>query len=89
MLEFVIPMAFAALTLAMLFSFYRLLRGPDLIDRIVAIDTLYVNALALLVVLGIYYDTSINFEIALAIALMGFLGTAALAKYLLHGDIIQ
>ncbi|NCS62006.1 MAG: K+/H+ antiporter subunit F, partial [Rhodoferax sp.] len=70
-------------------SFARLLKGPDATDRVLALDTLYINAIALLVLLGIQLASPLYFEAALLIALMGFVGTVALAKYLLRGDIIE
>jgi multicomponent K+:H+ antiporter subunit F len=89
MLSTVIPIAYALVSLALLLSFWRLLRGPDAPDRILALDTLYVNTIALLVLLGIHLGSPIYFEAALLIAMMGFVGTVALCKYLLRGDIIE
>ena len=89
MLITVIPIAYALVTLALLLSFWRLLKGPDAPDRILALDTLYVNTIALLVLLGIHLGNAIYFEAALLIAMMGFVGTVALCKYLLRGDIIE
>ena len=74
---------------AMLLSLWRLLRGPTAPDRILALDTLYINAIAILVLLGIHLASPLYFEAALLIALMGFVGTVALAKFLLRGDIIE
>jgi len=85
----VIPIAFALVAAAVAMSFWRLLRGPSAPDRILALDTLYVNTIALLVLLGIHLDSPLYFEAALLIALMGFVGTVALCKYLLRGDIIE
>ena len=89
MLNLVIPIAFALVTGAVVLSFWRLLRGPSAPDRILALDTLYVNSIALLVLLGIHLGSALYFEVALLIALMGFVGTVALCKYLLRGDIIE
>jgi multicomponent K+:H+ antiporter subunit F len=89
MLEMIMPIAFTMLALSVLLSFIRLLKGPDLPDRILALDTLYINAIALVVLLGLYKNTSLYFEAALLIAVMGFVGTVALSKYLLRGDIIE
>jgi len=75
--------------MAFALSFARLLKGPDATDRVLALDTLYINAIALLVLLGIQLVSPLYFEAALLIALMGFVGTVALAKYLLRGDIIE
>ncbi|HSH84155.1 MAG TPA: K+/H+ antiporter subunit F [Guyparkeria sp.] len=68
---------------------YRLLKGPTTIDRVLALDTLSVNAISLLVALGIWLETSINFEAALLIAVLGFITTVALSKYLIRGDIVE
>jgi len=72
-----------------LLSAWRLVRGPSIPDRILALDTLYIDAIALLVLLGIHLGSDVYFEAALLIALMGFVGTVALCKYLLRGDIIE
>jgi multicomponent K+:H+ antiporter subunit F len=74
---------------ALLLNLYRLLRGPDLPDRILALDTAYINAIALLVLFGIQQGSRAYFEIALLMAMVGFVGTAMLSKYLLRGDIIE
>lgn len=89
MLSTALFIALAFMVTALLLNLYRLLRGPDAVDRIIALDTLYVNAIALLIVLGIRLDTTLYFEAALLIALVGFVGTVALCKYLLRGDIIE
>jgi multicomponent K+:H+ antiporter subunit F len=89
MLSTAVSIAFALVAGALALSLWRLLRGPDTPDRILALDTLYVNAIALLVLLGIHRDSSLYFESALLIAMMGFVGTVALCKYLLRGDIIE
>ena len=89
MLAAVIPLAFGMLGLALLLTLWRLLRGPDLVDRIVALDTLYINTIALLVLLGIHWDSTAYFEAALLIAVISFISTVALCKYLLRGDIIE
>lgn len=89
MLGFSISIAIGALSLALIPNLWRLFRGPSLPDRIMALDTLYINAIALLVLYGIQRDTIVYFDIALLIALMGFVATAALCKYLLRGDIIE
>jgi multicomponent K+:H+ antiporter subunit F len=89
MLTYALFLAFALVTAAFAMSFYRLLAGPSAPDRILALDTLYINAIALLVLLGIAHASPLYFEAALLIALMGFVGTVALCKFLLRGDIIE
>ncbi|HEY7383172.1 MAG TPA: K+/H+ antiporter subunit F [Beijerinckiaceae bacterium] len=77
------------LGLAMLCATFRILRGPRAQDRVVGFDTLYVNAMLLLVTFGIRSGTAIYYEAALVIALLGFAGTVALAKFLLRGEVIE
>lgn len=89
MLAISISIAFAVMALALLLNVWRLLRGPDVTDRIVALDTLYVNTIALIVLLGIFLDTLVYFEAALLIAMMGFIGTVTLCKYLTRGSVIE
>lgn len=89
MLNSAITIAFALVSAAVALNFWRLLRGPSAPDRILALDTLYVNTIALLVLLGIQLSSALYFEVALLIALMGFVGTVALCKYLLRGDIVE
>lgn len=89
MLAIALPVAFAVLAAALLLNLWRLLRGPDVTDRIVALDTLYINAIALIVMLGIVFDTLVYFESALLIAMMGFVGTVALCKYVMRGGVIE
>lgn len=75
--------------LASVLNLYRLLKGPDAPDRILALDTLYINAIALLILLGIALGTRLYIESALLIAVMGFVSTIALAKYLKRGSVIE
>lgn len=74
---------------AMLLNLYRLARGPDVADRILALDTLSVNAVALIVLLDIAMGSDLYFEAALLIAMIGFVGTVAFCKYVLRGDVIE
>lgn len=87
--ETVLPYVGAAFALAFVFAFFRLLRGPSLVDRVLALDTLYVNALALLIVVGIALGDAVYFEAALLIAVFGFVGTVAAARYIDRGSIVE
>ncbi len=89
MLKIALIIAFVLMTIAQLLNLYRLFKGPSLPDRILALDTMYINALALFVLLGIYFDTATYFEAALIIAVMGFISTVATSKYLMRGDIVE
>ena len=77
------------LGLAMLFATVRMLRGPRAQDRVVALDTLYVNAMLMLVTFGIRTGSTLYFEAALVIGLLGFVATVALAKFLMRGEVIE
>lgn len=77
------------LGLAMACAVFRILRGPRAQDRIVGFDSLYVNAMLLLVAFGIRSGSTLYFEAALIVALLGFVSTVALAKFLLRGEVIE
>ncbi len=89
MLNISITLAFVCIACALLLNFWRLVRGPGAADRILALDTMYINATALLVLIGLHQNSAAFFEAALLIALMGFVGTVALCNSLLRGDIIE
>jgi multicomponent K+:H+ antiporter subunit F len=89
MLSIVVPLAIGLVALAMALNLWRLLRGPGRPDRILALDTLGINAIALVMLLDISLGSAAYFEAALIIAMMGFVGTVALSKFILSGDIIE
>ena len=81
--------ALAAISASALLNLYRLAIGPDVLDRALALDTLVINAIGLVVVIGIWFGTTMYFEAALLFAMVGFLSTVAFCKYLLRGNIIE
>jgi multicomponent K+:H+ antiporter subunit F len=85
----VMPWVLGACTLALLLSFYRLVRGPTMPDRVLALDTMYVSALVLLLVGGVQFGTRLYFEAALIIAMLGFVSTVAVARYLGDGRLVE
>jgi len=89
MLDVSITIGQGAIVAAMFLNLWRLVAGPELTDRILALDTLYVNTIALLMLVGIRIGSDIFFEAALLIAMMGFIGTVAFCKYILRGHIIE
>ncbi|NZA25364.1 K+/H+ antiporter subunit F [Luteimonas sp. SJ-92] len=89
MIETAVVVAMYVVGLAMLLSLWRLLRGPTVPDRILGLDTLYVNTIALLILFGMHLDSSIYFEAALIIAMLGFVGTVMLSKYVMRRDIVE
>jgi multicomponent K+:H+ antiporter subunit F len=88
-LALALDFALAAVALAMALCGWRLLRGPSLPDRILALDTLAINAVALVVLLGIRWQTAMLFEAALIIAMLGFVSTVALARFVCRGDVME
>lgn len=89
MLDKVILLVFAMISVALLLNLWRLLRGPSLPDRILALDTMYINSIALIILYGLLMGSALYFEAALLIAMLGFVSTVAICKFLLRGDIIE
>ena len=88
-MEIALVVTFVALALGQILSMVRVVIGPTPGDRILALDTMVVNALGLVVVLGIHQGLQIYFEVSLLIAMLGFVSTVALARFILRGDIIE
>lgn len=89
MIQLSLLIALFLIMIGVLLSSYRLIKGPTQADRILALDTLSINAIALLVVFGMWLESTINFEAALLIAVLGFITTVALSKYLMRGDVVE
>ena len=84
-----VAVAQVLLALAMLCATFRLLRGPRAQDRVLGFDSLYISAMLLLLTFGIRSGSTLYFEAATVIALLGFVGTVALAKFLMRGEVIE
>jgi multicomponent K+:H+ antiporter subunit F len=89
MIELALQIGLAAVSISMLLCGWRLWRGPTTPDRILAIDTLYINVVALVILLGLTWQTALLFEAALIVAMLGFVSTVALARFLTRGDVIE
>ena len=88
-MQLAIGLGFAVLAVSQLMAMIRLVIGPDTGDRILALDTMVLNAIGLIVLLGIAQGTRVYFEVTLIIAMLGFVSTVALARFVLRGDIIE
>ena len=88
-LPYALGIGLIAITLFMFLCLIRLIIGPSVIDRLLALDTLFLNATCLVVVLGIYWVSNNMFEGALLVAMLGFVSTAALARYFTTGHVID
>ena len=89
LMNFAIIVAFVTLGFGQILSMVRLVLGPTSGDRILALDTMVINALGIVVMLGIHQGAQIYFEVSLLIAMLGFVSTVALARFMLRGDIIE
>jgi multicomponent K+:H+ antiporter subunit F len=89
MIEIALVFAFGCYGLALLIDLWRVATGPDAADRLLALDTMVINVIALLVLYGIARGTAIYFEAAMLVAMVGFVSTVAYCRFLLRGDIIE
>lgn len=89
MIAAALQFAFACVALAIALNLYRLFKGPSAADRILALDTMVINAIALIVLHSILEGSTMYFEAALLLAMVGFVGTVAYAKFMLRGDIVE
>lgn len=81
--------ALVAISVSVLLNVYRLIVGPEVTDRILALDTMVINAIGLIVLAGIVFGTAMYFEAALLFAMVGFVSTVAFCKFLLRGNVIE
>jgi multicomponent K+:H+ antiporter subunit F len=84
-----VTVAEIALVIAMALAAYRMLRGPRAQDRVLALDAFYIAGMSLILTFGIETGETVYFEAALVISLLGFVATAALAKFLMRGEPIE
>lgn len=89
MIAAAVTVALVATCLAIVLTLYRLVVGPDATDRVLALDTLVIETIALIVLAGIAYGSSMYFEAALLLAMVGFVTTVAFCKFLLRGNVIE
>ncbi len=89
MLNNAIIIATTLVCISLILNLWRLFKGPSRPDRILALDTMYINSIALIILFVISSATSLYFEAALLIAMLGFVSTAAMCKYILRGDLIE
>ncbi|RYH01280.1 K+/H+ antiporter subunit F [Salipiger sp. IMCC34102] len=89
MIDIALYIAMAVVGLSQVMAMVRLLKGPMVGDRILALDTMVVNAIAMIILVGMHWGTQIYFESALIFAMLGFVSTVALCRFVLRGDIIE
>ena len=89
MIEQALSFAIGAIAVAMALTGWRLLRGPEPTDRVLALDTLYINTVGLVILLGLRFASDLLFEAAQVIAMLGFIATVALARFVARGDVLE
>ena len=89
MIGLALTFAFACFGLGLLLNIYRIVSAPTVGDRILALDTMVINAIALLALFGILEGTAVYFEASMIIAMTGFISTVSYTRFLLRGDIIE
>lgn len=89
MMQLALQYAILAVAVALALTTWRLLAGPDPVDRVLALDTLYVNTVGLVMLLGLQFASDLLFEAALVIAMLGFIATVALARFIARGDVVE
>jgi multicomponent K+:H+ antiporter subunit F len=89
MISAALVFAFGCYGLGLLFNLVRLVKGPDDADRILALDTMVINVIALLILYGILRGTGVYYEAAMLVAMVGFVSTVAYSRFVLRGDIIE
>ena len=89
MIEYAYVFAFGCFALAMLMNLWKVVTGTEITDRILALDTMFINSIALVVLFGVFLSSEIFFEASLTMAMLGFISTVAYARFLLRGNIIE
>ena len=89
MITWALVFAMGCYSLGLVFNLWRITRGPDAADRILALDTMVINVIALLILYGILEGTAVYYEASMLIAMVGFVSTVAYCRFLLRGDIIE
>lgn len=89
MINVALAFAFFCFAVGLLVTLWRVIRGPSSADRILALDTMVINVIAMILLYGIWKGTAVYFEAALLIAMVGFVSTVAYCRFVLRGDIIE
>jgi multicomponent K+:H+ antiporter subunit F len=89
MIAYALWFAIGCFGLSLLLNLWRIVKAPGVGDRVLALDTMVINSIALLVLYGMFAETQIYFEASMIIAMVGFISTVAYARFMLRGDIIE
>ena len=89
MITIALAFAFFCFGVGLLVTLWRVIVGPNSADRILALDTMVINVIAMILLYGIWLGSAVYFEAALLIAMVGFVSTVAYCRFVLRGDIIE
>jgi multicomponent K+:H+ antiporter subunit F len=89
MMDYALAFGFVAVSLALLMNLWRLTIGPTMMDRVLAVDTMVINTIALIILYGIQVNSTLYFESALLLAMFSFISTVAFCRFQLRGDVIE
>ncbi len=89
MIDYALSFGFGCFAVGLLLNLFRLAKGPTIADRVLALDTMVINGIAVLILYGIAMGTAVYFEAALLFAMVGFISTVAYCRFILRGDIIE
>lgn len=89
MIAYALFFGFSCFSIGLLLNLFRLAKGPTIADRVLALDTMVINGIAILILYGIAKGTTVYFEAALLFAMVGFISTVAYCRFILRGDIIE
>lgn len=89
MIDYALIFGFIAISTALMMNLWRLTAGPTVMDRVVAVDTMVINIIALIILYGIWVQTTLYFESALLLSMFSFISTVACCRFLLRGDVIE
>ncbi len=89
MIAMALYFGFACFGLGIFMCIWRIARGPTAADRILALDTIVINTIALLILYGVHKGTAIYYEASMLVAMVGFVSTVAYCRFVLRGDIIE
>ncbi len=89
MMSMALHFAIGSFALGLLMNIWRIVKAPSTGDRVLALDTMVINGIALVVLYGIFQNTTVYFEVSLVIAMVGFVSTVAYARYVLRGNLIE
>ncbi len=87
--NFATSFALVCFVVGMCLAVYRMTAGPSMADRVLALDAMYINGMLILLTLGLRFNSPLYFDIGLLICIFGFVGSVAMAKFLLRGEVIE